>query len=78
MGISQATYCSWRKQYAGARIAELRELRQSRKENARSKRLVADLSLDRQIPQEIASEKGEKPRVRRELGRWTQGGLPDQ
>lgn len=57
MGISQATYYSWKKQYAGLGITELRELRQLRDENARLKRLVADLSLDRQILQEIVSKK---------------------
>jgi putative transposase len=56
MGISQATYYSWKKQYAGLGIAELRELRQLREENTRLKRLVADLSLDRQILQEIVSK----------------------
>jgi putative transposase len=45
------------KQYAGLRINELRELPQLREENGRLKRLVADLSLDRQILQEIVSKK---------------------
>ena len=57
MGISEATYYSWKKQYAGLGITELRELRQLREENTRLKRLVADLSLDRQILQEIVSKK---------------------
>jgi putative transposase len=57
MGISPATYYSWKKHYAGLGIAELRELRQLREENTRLKRLVADLSLDRQILQEIVSKK---------------------
>ena len=57
MGISQATYYSWKKHYAGLGITELRELRQLREENTRLKRLVADLSLDRQILQEIVSKK---------------------
>jgi putative transposase len=57
MGISQATYYSWKKHYAGLGITELRELRQLREENSRLKRLVADLSLDRQILQEIVSKK---------------------
>jgi putative transposase len=57
LGISQATYYSWKKQYAGLGVTELRELRQLRDENARLKRLVADLSLDRQILQEIVSKK---------------------
>jgi putative transposase len=42
---------------AGLGITELRELRQLREENGRLKRLVADLSLDRQILQEIVSKK---------------------
>jgi putative transposase len=57
MSISQATFYTWRKQYAGLGITELRELRQLRDENSRLKRLVADLSLDRQILQEIVSKK---------------------
>ena len=48
---------AWKKQYAGLGINELRELRQLREENGRLKRLVADLSLDRQILQEIVSKK---------------------
>jgi putative transposase len=56
-GISEATFYGWKKQYAGLGISELRELRQLREENGRLKRLVADLSLDRQILQEIVSKK---------------------
>jgi putative transposase len=57
VGISQATYYLWKKQYAGLGVSELRELRQLREENGRLKRLVADLSVDRQILQEIVSKK---------------------
>ncbi len=57
VGISEGTYYLWKKQYAGLGINELRELRQLRDENGRLKRLVADLSLDRQILQEIVSKK---------------------
>lgn len=57
LGISQATFYSWKKQYAGLGVQELRELRNLRDENGRLKRLVADLSLDRQILQEIVSKK---------------------
>jgi putative transposase len=57
VGISEGTYYSWKKRYAGLGISELRELRQLRDENGRLKRLVADLSMDRQILQEIVKKK---------------------
>ena len=57
LGVSQASFYTWKKQYAGMGVQELRELRQLRDENSRLKRLVADLSLDRQILQEIVSKK---------------------
>jgi putative transposase len=57
VGISEGTYYAWKKRYAGLGISELRELRQLRDENSRLKRLVADLSMDRQILQEIVSKK---------------------
>jgi putative transposase len=57
LGISQASFYAWKKQYAGLGIAELRELRQLREENARLKTIVADLTLDRQILQEALSKK---------------------
>ncbi len=56
-GISEATYYVWRKKYAGLGLSELRELRQLREENAKLKRLVADLSLDRHMLQEIVRKK---------------------
>jgi putative transposase len=77
MGISQATYYSWKKQYAGLGIAELRELRQLREENARLKRLVADLSLDRQILQEIVSKRCEASSAT-QAGEVGASSLPDQ
>ena len=54
LGISQASFYTWKKQYAGMGVQELRQLRD---ENSRLKRLVADLLLDRQILQEIVSKK---------------------
>ncbi len=56
-GISQQTLNIWKKKYAGLGLSELRELRQLREENAKLKRLVADLSLDRHILQEIVAKK---------------------
>lgn len=56
-GISEATYYIWKKKYSGLGLSELRELRQLRDENAKLKRLVADLSLDRHMLQEIVRKK---------------------
>lgn len=57
VGISQATYYLWKRQFSGVGVSELRELRQLREENGRLKRIVADLTMDRQILQEIVSKK---------------------
>lgn len=56
-GISQQSFYQWKKKYAGLGLSELRELRQLREENSKLKRLVADLSLDRHILQEIVAKK---------------------
>jgi len=56
-GISQQSFYLWKKKYAGLGLSELRELRQLREENGKLKRLVADLSLDRHILQEIVGKK---------------------
>jgi putative transposase len=57
MGVSQASFFRWKKQFAGLGIPELRELRQLRDENRKLKGLVADLSLDRTILQEALRKK---------------------
>lgn len=57
MGISEATFYVWKKRYGGLSLTELRELRQLREENAKLKRLVADLTLDRHVLQEIVKKK---------------------
>jgi transposase len=57
LGVSPASSYTWKKQYAGLGIAELRELRQLREENGRLKRLVAYLTLDRQILQKALTKK---------------------
>ena len=56
-GISQQTFYLWKKKFAGLGLSELRELRQLRDENSKLKRLVADLSLDRHVLQEIVAKK---------------------
>ena len=57
IGISEATYYVWKKKYANLGLLEVRELRQLRDENARLKRLVADLTLDRHVLQEVIKKK---------------------
>jgi putative transposase len=57
MGIADATYYVWKKKYANLGVLELRELRQLKDENSRLKRLVADLTLDRHILQEVVKKK---------------------
>jgi putative transposase len=57
LGISEATYYVWKKRYANMGLLEVRELRQLRDENARLKRLVADLTLDRHVLQEVIRKK---------------------
>ena len=56
-GIRQQTFYLCKKKYAGLGLSELRELRQLREENAKLKRLAADLSLDRHVLQEIVARK---------------------
>jgi len=57
LGVSQQTFYTWRRKFAGMGVAELRELRQLREENRRLKRLVADLSLDKHMLQEVITRK---------------------
>lgn len=57
MGVSEQTFYTWRKKYKGLGVSELRELGQLRDENRRLKKLVADLSLDKHILQEVLSKK---------------------
>jgi putative transposase len=57
MGISDATFYVWKKKYGNLGTTELRELRLLREENAKLKRLVADLTLDKHILGEIVRKK---------------------
>jgi putative transposase len=49
LGVSEATFYVWKKKFAHLGVSELRKLRQLEEENARLKRVVADLSLDKHI-----------------------------
>jgi putative transposase len=57
MGISDATYYVWKKKYGGLGPSELRRLKQLEEENVKLKRLVADLSLDKTMLQDVLSKK---------------------
>ena len=54
MGITEQTYYRWRKEYGGMRVEQARRFKDLEKENARLKKLVADLSLDNSILKEAA------------------------
>ena len=51
-GVSEATFYRWKKVYAGMGVVEIRRLKQLEDENGKLKRLVADLSLDKEMLQE--------------------------
>jgi putative transposase len=57
LGISQHTFYSWKKKYSGLGSSELRRMRQLEDENRKLKRLVADLSLDKHMLQEVIEKK---------------------
>ena len=57
MRVSAQAFYSWKRRYAGVGVSELRELRQLRDENRQLKTLVADLTLDKHILQEVLSKK---------------------
>ena len=56
LGVSQPTFYRWKKKFDGMGVEELRRLRNLEEENKRLKSLVADLSLDKQILQDVAHE----------------------
>jgi putative transposase len=56
-GVSQATFYNWRKKYAGLLPSEMKRLRQLEDENNRLKKIVADLSLDKAMLQDVLSKK---------------------
>ena len=57
LGFSEATFYNWKKKYGGVGPSELRRMRQLEEENAKLKRLVADLSLDKAMLQDVLSKK---------------------
>ena len=57
MSISEATFYRWKKQFGGMCVAEVRRLKQLEEENRQLRRLVADLTLDKQMLQDVLSKK---------------------
>ena len=54
IGVTEQTYYRWRKEYGGLRLDQAKRLKELERENARLKRLVADLSLDKVMLEEVA------------------------
>lgn len=57
LGITDATYYKWRKEYGGMKVDQAKRLKALERENARLKRAVADLTLDKLILKDVASGK---------------------
>ena len=57
IGVSEQTFYRWKRKYMGMGVAELRRIRQLEEENRKLKRIVADLSLDKHMLQEVLSKK---------------------
>jgi len=68
-GVSQATFFSWKKKFGNMGVSELHRLRQLEEENTQLKKLVADLSIDRQMLQDVI-KKNLRPKVKKELVRY--------
>jgi putative transposase len=62
MGIAEQTFYRWKRQYAGLQSDQVREFKQLQDENARLKKLVAELSLDKAILQDVATKNWGGPR----------------
>jgi len=58
LGISLATFYKWKSKYGGSEVSELRRLKELEEENAKLKRMFADLSLDHHILKDVISKKG--------------------
>lgn len=56
-GVSEATFYNWRKKYGGLMPSEMKRLKQLEEENGRLKRIVADLSLDKEMLQDVIRRK---------------------
>jgi putative transposase len=75
LGVSEQTFYRWKKKFGSMGVAEVRRLKQLEDENAKLKRLVADLSLDRAILQDVLRKKSDSRPAPR-AGRVRAGCLP--
>ena len=57
IGVAEATFYNWKKKYGGLGVSELRRLKQLEEENRQLKKLLADLSLDKQMLQDVIAKK---------------------
>lgn len=57
LGVSEAAFYKWKTKYAGMDVSELRKVKALEEENRQLKKLVADLSLDKQMLQEVLKKK---------------------
>jgi len=57
MGITEATFYNWKKKYGGLGVPELRRLKQLEEENSKLRSIVADLTLDKQMLQDVLKKK---------------------
>jgi putative transposase len=57
VGVSEQTFYRWKKKYSGLEVDQVRELKQVREENVRLRRIVADLTLDKAMLQDVLSKK---------------------
>ena len=62
VGISEQTFYRWKRQYAGLESDQVREIKQLAEENGRLKKLVAELSLDKAVLQDVLAKKFPGPR----------------
>lgn len=56
LGVTEQTYYRWRKEYGGMKVEQAKRLKELETENARLKKLVAELSLDKEILKEVSSK----------------------
>jgi transposase-like protein len=70
IGVSKQTIYRWKRKYVGIGVAELRRIRQLEEENRKLKKIVAALSLDKHILQEVLSKKGLMPARKRPVAEY--------